>query len=107
MAQLGTFKKMDDGGFEGEIATLTVKAAKVAIRKVEKRGDGPDFRVSSGKAEIGAAWSGESKDGRPYLTVKLDDPSFAAPAYCRLVEGEQECALIWSRPQARKNGGEE
>jgi uncharacterized protein (DUF736 family) len=39
----------------------------------------PSHRVFGG-AEIGAAWSKESNEGRDYLSLKLDDPSFTAPS---------------------------
>lgn len=97
MAIIGTFTKQD-GAFTGSITTLTVKA-KVNISPVEKSGDkAPDFRIYAGKAEIGAAWSQTTKEGnKPYLSVKLDDPSFAAAINCRLVETEQGHALVWTR----------
>ena len=41
-----------------------------------------------GKAEIGAAWSKRSSEGRDYLSVKLDDPSFMAPIYANLFDDE-------------------
>ena len=48
--------------------------------------------------EIGAAWKKLSKAERPYLSVTLDDPSFPATLYARLVEGEDGAHnLIWSR----------
>ena len=105
MAIIGTFTKQD-GAYAGSIATLTVKA-KVNIAPVEKTGEkAPDFRVYSGKAEIGAAWSKRSNEGREYLSVKLDDPSFTQPIYANLfdAEDEQGYALIWSR--SRKAGAE-
>ncbi len=49
------------------------------------------------KAEIGAAWKATSKAGNPYISVKLDDPSFPAPIFCRLVESEKGHSLIWTR----------
>jgi uncharacterized protein (DUF736 family) len=50
--------------------------------------------------ELGAAWQKVSAEGRDYLSVKLDDPSFPAPIYATLieVEGEEALQLIWSRP---------
>ena len=50
-------------------------------------------------AEIGAAWSKRSGEGRDYLSVKLDDPSFNAPIYANLFdeEGGESYTLIWSR----------
>jgi len=97
MAIIGTFTK-DNGGFTGTLATLAVKA-KVTISAVEKSGDkAPDFRVYAGKdVEIGAAWAATSKGGSQYLSVKLDDPSFAAPVLARLVETETGHVLVWTR----------
>ncbi len=56
-----------------------------------------------GQAEIGAGWTKTSQGGREYLALKLDDPSFAAPVYANLVEGEDGTAhrLIWSRQSGR------
>ncbi|GAJ95541.1 hypothetical protein RRH01S_12_00980 [Rhizobium rhizogenes NBRC 13257] len=53
-----------------------------------------------GSVELGAAWQKTSGEGRDYLSVKLDDPSFPAPIYATLteVEGEDGLQLIWSRP---------
>lgn len=96
MATIGTFTKSDNA-YNGQIQTLGLKA-KVAITPVEKNGEtGPDFRISAGKVDIGAGWVRKSKSGRDYLSVKLDDPSFAAPIYANLVEVGGEYDLIWSR----------
>jgi len=96
MAIIGTFTKQDNG-FQGSLATLTVKA-KVSINPVEKGSDkAPDFRVFTGNVEIGAAWSGTSKDGKSYLSVKLDDPSFPAAIACRLIETDNGHSLVWTR----------
>src|SRR5271165_1241979 len=58
-----------------------------------------------GRAEIGAAWSKRSTEGRDYLSVKLDDPSFNAPIYANLFDDEdgEGFTLIWSRGR-RQNG---
>jgi hypothetical protein len=48
--------------------------------------------------EIGAAWPKRSTEGRDYLSVKLDDPSFNAPIFANLFDGEDDTYnLIWSR----------
>ena len=96
MAIIGTFTKQDSG-FQGVLATLTVKT-KVNIAPVEKTSEkAPDYRVFAGNAEIGAAWSAESKEGNKYLSVKLDDPSFPAPILARLVESDKKTILVWTR----------
>jgi uncharacterized protein (DUF736 family) len=63
----------------------------------------PSHRVFVGRAEIGAVWPKRSAEGRDYLSVKLDDPSFNAPIFANLVGGEDDTYnLIWSRGR-RKN----
>jgi uncharacterized protein (DUF736 family) len=58
------------------------------------------------KVEIGAAWSKRSNEGRDYLSVKLDDPSFNSPIYANLFDDEDGdgFTLIWSR--SRKPNGD-
>ncbi len=61
----------------------------------------PDYRVYAGNFELGAAWKKISQAKRPYLSVTLDDPSFPATLYARLVEGEDGTHdLIWSRDKS-------
>ncbi|MFA1672099.1 DUF736 domain-containing protein [Rhizobium mongolense] len=107
MATIGNFQQSSDGEFTGEIVTLSLQAKKVRIVP-DTRASGenaPSHRVYVGRIEIGAAWSKQSNEGRKYLALKLDDPSFTAPIYANLVEDEdgQNCSLIWSRPN-RRNG---
>ena len=79
MATIGTFKK-SGSEYTGEIVTLSVQAKNVRIVPEQTRsGDNaPSHRVYVGRAEIGAAWAKRSNEGRDYLGVKLDDPSFTA-----------------------------
>ncbi|MCQ9156803.1 DUF736 domain-containing protein, partial [Acidomonas methanolica] len=55
------------------------------------------------KIEIGAAWRKQSAEGRAYLSLKLDDPSFSAPIFANLFSDEdaEGYTLIWSRPRGR------
>ena len=106
MANIGSFKKVGSE-FQGEIVTLSVQAKNVRIVPETNRGNdnAPSHRVFVGRAEIGAAWSKTSNEGREYLSVKLDDPSFTAPIYANLFDDEDGDAhtLIWSRSR-RQNG---
>lgn len=98
MATIGTFTKTEAGDYAGAIKTLTLNVKQAALRKVEKTNDqAPDFRIFSGQTEFGAAWKRTSREEREYLSVKLDDPSFAGPIYASLVEAEEGYSLIWSR----------
>jgi uncharacterized protein (DUF736 family) len=106
MATIGTFKKSASNEFTGEIVTLSVQAKNVRIVP-DTRAPGenaPSHRVLVGRAEIGAAWSKTSNEGRDYLGLKLDDPSFNAPIYANLFDDEEGegFSLIWSRPNARR-----
>jgi len=107
MANIGSFKKSGDE-YQGEIVTLSVKANGVRIvPEVNRSNDNaPSHRVFVGRAEIGAAWSQESREGRAYLSLKLDDPSFTAPIFANLFDDEdgEGFTLIWSR--SRKKNGE-
>ncbi|RIA37239.1 uncharacterized protein (DUF736 family) [Hephaestia caeni] len=99
MATIGTFTANNKGEFTGVIKTLTLNT-KAALRPVEKEGEkSPDFRISAGDMDIGAAWKKTSREGRDYISVKLDDPSFPAPIYATLSETETagDYVLIWSR----------
>jgi uncharacterized protein (DUF736 family) len=98
MPQIGTFVRAENGGFHGTIRTITLNVETV-IRPSERESEkAPDYRVFAGPIEFGAAWKKTSRENREYLSVKLDDPSFAAPVYASLVESETgEQRLIWSR----------
>ena len=106
MATIGTFKKSGND-YTGDIVTLSVQAKGVRIVPEANRtnDNAPSHRVFVGRAEIGAAWDKRSNDGRDYLSVKLDDPSFNAPIYANLFDDEDEStySLIWSRP-TKRNG---
>ncbi|MBZ9937036.1 DUF736 domain-containing protein [Mesorhizobium sp. BR1-1-16] len=108
MATIGTFKKTGSNEFTGEIVTLSLQTKNVRIVP-EARATGenaPSHRVFVGRAEIGAAWSKTSNEGRAYLGLKLDDPSFNAPIYANLFDDEEGegFSLVWSRPSGRRNG---
>ena len=100
MTQIGSFTRNTDGSYTGSIKTLAfdVKARLVPSKSAASSDKAPDLRVVVSGVEIGAAWRRTSKEDRPYHSVKLDDPSFTAPIYANLFEGENgEHALIWSR----------
>ncbi|PWB78539.1 MAG: DUF736 domain-containing protein [Methylocystaceae bacterium] len=107
MANIGSFKKSGNE-FQGEIVTLSVQAKGVRIVPETNRAsdNAPSHRVYLGRIDLGAAWSKRSAEGRDYLSVKLDDPSFPAPIYANLFDDEEGegYTLIWSR--SRKPNGD-
>ena len=107
MANIGTFTKTEQG-FTGELVTLSLKAKNVRLveEAASSNENAPTHRVFVGRVEIGAAWAKRSNEGRPYLSVKLDDPSFTNPIDANLIEDEggKTHTLIWSRPNGRRGG---
>ena len=107
MATIGTFKK-DGAGYSGTVETLTL-SAKLTFEPVEKKNDNaPDFRVfyiaEGFSSEIGAAWKKTAREGgAEYLSVSIDDPSFAERVNCRLVKtgSKQGHTLFWDRQRPR------
>ena len=102
MATIGSFKKVGND-FQGEIIPLSLQAKGVRIvaEPTAANDKAPSHRIFVGRAEIGAAWSKRSEEGRDYLSLKLDDPSFTAPIYANLFddEGGEGYTLLWSRPR--------
>ena len=100
MAIIGNFSTTSNL-ISGAVRTLTVsmKARLVPIERTSR--DAPDFRVMAGMAEVGAGWNATSTDGEPYISVKLDDPSFAFPINAALwpsqTDGDYD--LVWNRPK--------
>lgn len=108
---IGRFTQSGDS-FEGSIETLDLTVHGVRIEPVVvKQGNAPDYYVSADtrdsafgdyderRCEIGAAWQKTSKaSGKPYLSVKLDGPTLAAPIHGALIrQADGAYGLIWRR----------
>jgi uncharacterized protein (DUF736 family) len=107
MANIGTFKKSGDNSYTGEIVTMSLQKKNVTIvaEEASENENAPSHRVFFSRAEVGAAWQKSTKEGRDYLSIKLDDPSFTAPIFASLFADEdgKTFNLIWSR--ARTSNG--
>jgi uncharacterized protein (DUF736 family) len=102
MAQIGSFKNTG-AGYTGRIETLTLKAD-VTLEPIRSQSEkAPDFRAFTGITEIGIAFRRTSAKGREYITVFLDDPSFARGIWCNLLLGgkSEEFPLMWERQKAK------
>jgi uncharacterized protein (DUF736 family) len=101
MACIGTFS-FYDGKYSGSISTLTVNA-KATIVQNDTTGDNtPTHLVMVGGAQVGAGWTKTAQEsGAKYLSIKLDDPSFPAPVFARLVERGDLHELYWTREPVR------
>ncbi|MFG8723596.1 DUF736 domain-containing protein [Pseudomonas aeruginosa] len=98
MANIGTFTAQNNG-FTGTVRTLTLNVKVKLVPNDKSSDNAPDFRVqAAGGYDIGAAWKKVSQSDRPYLSVTLDDPSFPATIYARLIEEDNGTYnLIWTR----------
>jgi uncharacterized protein (DUF736 family) len=107
MANIGSFKKSGND-YTGEIVTMSLqkKSVRIVAEEASENEKAPSHRVFVGRAEIGAAWLKTSKEDREYLSIKLDDPSFAAPIFATLFADEDGKThnLIWTR--ARTSNGD-
>lgn len=100
MPIIGTFSAVNDG-YAGSIRTLMLNGRVKITAIARKEADSsPDFKITCGTAEIGAAWrrTKHSTD-QSYLRVRLDDPTWPQPVWGVLLEATDDglVRLIWSR----------
>ncbi len=98
MANIGTFK-LSNGVFTGNLTTLTINAKLTIKPAAGSKDNAPTHRVFLGTSEIGAVWQKTSKEDRTYYSIKIEDPSFAAPLFATLIKGDDEIySLLWTQP---------
>jgi len=102
MAVIGTFTPHKDGGWIGTVHTFTINIKLRFIPNDDRDNEqAPVFRIFAGRSELGAAWRQRTngEDAREYLSVRLDDPSWAEPISAALFEMEEgkEARLVWNR----------
>jgi uncharacterized protein (DUF736 family) len=95
MPTIGTLE-IRDARFGETITTLSVNLILTFQSTEEDSRNAPDFRVFAAKAEIGVAWWAK-KDGKDYLSIQLDDPTFPEELQCRALKCPNGHVLVWSR----------
>jgi uncharacterized protein (DUF736 family) len=106
---IGKFQHEDDGAYTGTVQTLTGSSLAVRIAPTDLNGIDYIVTLDGGESELGVAWNrvGEKK-GTKYVSVKLDSPFLANPAYCSLFQQQDGSHnLVWKRPDPRKSATEE
>jgi uncharacterized protein (DUF736 family) len=103
MASIGHVTRSSNGGFQGQLRTLTIRAAIDIVPNEKKVSDAqPDYRVLSEGVEVGAGWTRRSEtSGRDYVSLSLAAPEFGPRRlYANLGraagEDEDNFALIWN-----------
>ncbi|HET6606194.1 MAG TPA: DUF736 family protein [Rhodopila sp.] len=104
MPAIGYVTKQSNGGFKGQLKTLSIRADIDIVPNTAKTTDNqPDFRVLTKGYEIGAGWvrTGETS-GKEYVSLSLAAPEFGPRRlYANLgrASGQDDdgpYALIWN-----------
>ncbi len=111
MAQIGTFKRTKTG-FSGHIRTLALDAKLILVPVAKSDAENaPDYRIHLGDddgaevgPEVGAGWKRSGEKAGDYISLQLDDPTFAQPIRANLFQANEAGTafdLLWNRPPRR------
>src|SRR3546814_6136231 len=95
-------------GYSGHVRTLMIDAAIVLVPAAGDGENAPSFRVHLDEPngpEIGAAWKHAGEKAGDYLSLQIDDPTFAHPIRANLFQAEEKGSafdLGWHRPSRRE-----
>jgi len=104
MPAIGYVTKQANGGFKGQLKTLSIRADIDIVPNPAKSADQqPDFRVLTQGVEIGAGWvrTGETS-GKEYVSLSLAAPEFGPrKLYANLgraagQDDDEAFAVIWN-----------
>ena len=104
MPAIGYVTKQSNGGFKGQLKTLSIRADIEVVPNTTKSADNqPDFRVLTKGYEIGAGWvrTGETS-GKEYVSLSLAAPEFGPrKLYANLgraagQDDDETYAVIWN-----------
>ena len=78
MPAIGYVTKQSNGGYKGQLKTLSIRADIDLVPNTTKTADNqPDFRVMTRGYEIGAGWIRKSEtSGKDYVSLSLAAPEF-------------------------------
>ena len=107
MPQIGDFTS-NETGYSGHIRTLSLDLD-VAIVETDASDaeNTPDYRIHAGSEDgptIGAGWKRSGEKAGDFLSIQIDDPTFARPFRANLFQNgadKNSWSLQWSRPRAR------
>lgn len=106
MAQaLGYVTKIETGGYEGTLSTMSLKKRiRIVPNRTKETDMQPDFRVyTEDRVEIGGGWNRVGKtSGRPYVSLTFAAPEFGShKLYANLgraagQDDEDVMAILWN-----------
>lgn len=107
MTTLGTFIRTGKDEYVGELKSFTIYRESVRIVPAgDRTGDNPPTHLMmDGDVEIAQGWLKKTRDERPYIGFRIDDPSFYGTIYPGLYDrGDgRSFDLNWSRPRKRRD----
>jgi uncharacterized protein (DUF736 family) len=104
MSAIGYVTKLEDGRYQGQLKTLTIRAEVTFTPNPDKsNGNQPDYRICADGIEIGAACIRNAEtSGKEYVSVSIPAPEFGpSKLYANLgkapgQDDDNVYALIWN-----------
>ncbi|RRH95425.1 DUF736 domain-containing protein [Mesorhizobium tamadayense] len=107
MPQIGEFTR-NQAGYSGRIRTLSLSLdAAIVAAEASDADNAPDYRVHAGGEDgivIGAGWKHSSEKAGEFISLQIDDPTFAQPIRAYLFQygdDKKSWSLQWSRQRDR------
>ncbi|WP_434721295.1 DUF736 domain-containing protein [Mesorhizobium sp. RIZ17] len=107
MPQIGELIR-NQNGYCGRVQTLSLNLDVTIVEaQPSDTENSPDYRVHAGGEdgpEIGAGWKHSSEKAGEFVSLQLDDPTFAQPIRAYLFQNgddKKSWSLQWSRPRDR------
>jgi uncharacterized protein (DUF736 family) len=108
MSLIGQFSRTKSG-YTGRVRTLVIDAELVLVPAEHSDAENaPDYRIHLGPdddgPEIGAGWKRTGEKAGDYVSLQIDDPTFAHPIRANLFQATDDKSvwgLNWNRPPKR------
>jgi uncharacterized protein (DUF736 family) len=103
---IGKFTRTEAGRISGFLDTIHGDIGLTFVPQTK----GAAYQIVTDQGcEVGAGWNKTSKDGgKSFVSVKLDSPILLAAINCALFSRDNnEFVLVWDRPGAAQNSGQE
>jgi uncharacterized protein (DUF736 family) len=112
MSLIGHFSRTKSG-YTGRVRTLSIDAELVLVPAEHSDAENaPDYRIHLGSdvdapevgPEVGAAWKRTGEKAGDYVSLQIDDPTFAHPIRANLFQSADDKSvwgLNWNRPPKR------
>ena len=107
MPQIGEFAR-NPTGYSGRIRTLSLDLdVAIIVAEASDAEHAPDYRVHADSEDgpaIGAGWKRSGEKAGEFVSLLIDDPTFAQPIRANLFQNSDDkksWSLQWSRPRDR------